>query len=78
MLQGIEHRLESVQEVRRRPGEKVVAEVHHESDKSGDSHLGSPKRQHLDAAPDETELAKEQPTVHASWSLMEVGLQENA
>src|SRR6218665_500266 len=40
------------------PGEQAVAAVHPRSDKSGDSRLRSPKRQRLDAASDETELAK--------------------
>src|SRR6218665_3353463 len=39
-------------------GEQAVVAVHPRSDKSGDSRLRSPKRQRLDAAPDETELAK--------------------
>ena len=43
---------------RRRAGKQAVAAVHPRSDKSGDSRLCSPKRQQLDAAPDETELAK--------------------
>src|SRR6218665_3571742 len=42
---------------RRRSGEQAVAAVHPRSDKSRDSRLRSPKRQQLDAAPDETELA---------------------
>src|SRR6218665_1972293 len=55
---SIKHRLESVQKARRRAGEQAVAAVHPQSDKGGDSRLRSPKRQRLDAAPDETELAK--------------------
>src|SRR6218665_365738 len=55
----------------RHAGEQAVAEVHPRRDKSGDSRLRSPKRQRLDAAPDETELAKQQPTVHATWRLMD-------
>ena len=55
---GIEHRLESIQEARRRSGKQAVAAVYLRSDKSGDSRLRSSKRQRLDAAPDETELAK--------------------
>src|SRR6218665_231312 len=43
---------------RRHAGEQAVAAVHPRSDKGGDSRLRSPKRQRLDAAPDETELAK--------------------
>src|SRR6218665_665979 len=43
---------------RRRAGEQAVAAVHPRSDKGGDSGFRSPKRQRLDAAPDETELAK--------------------
>ena len=43
---------------RRRAGEQAVVAVHPRSDKSGDSRLRSPKGQRLDAAPDETELAK--------------------
>src|SRR6218665_1322987 len=54
----IEDRLESVQEARRRAGEQAVVVVNPRSDKSGDSRLRSPKRQRLDAAPDETELTK--------------------
>src|SRR6218665_2924191 len=53
---GIENRLESVQEARMRAGEQAVVAVHPRSDKSGDSHLRRPKRQRLDAAPDETEV----------------------
>ena len=52
---SIEHRLEFVQKARRRAGEQAVVAVHPRSDKGG---LRSPKRQRLDAAPDETELAK--------------------
>src|SRR6218665_1454280 len=55
---GTEQRLESVQEARRRSGEQAVAAVHPISGKSGDSRFRSPKRQRLDAAPDETEVAK--------------------
>src|SRR6218665_2521640 len=55
---GIEYRLESVQEARRRSGEQAVAAVHPRSDKSGDSRFRSPQRQRIDAAPDETELAE--------------------
>src|SRR6218665_3498779 len=55
---GIEYRLESVQEARRHSGEQAVAAVHPRSDKSGDSRLCSSKRQRLEAAPDERELAK--------------------
>src|SRR6218665_1964950 len=55
---GTEHRLESVQEARRHSGEQAVAVVNPRSDNSGDSRLRSPKRQRLDAAPDEMELAK--------------------
>src|SRR6218665_2441382 len=55
---GIEYRLESVQEAHRRSGEQAVAAVHPRSDKSGNSRFRRPQRQGLDAAPDETELAK--------------------
>ena len=55
---SIEHRLESVQEARRRTGKQAVAAVHPRSDKSGNSHLRSPQRQRLDAAPDKMELAR--------------------
>src|SRR6218665_1745205 len=43
-------------QARRRPGCCIA--VHPQSDKGGDSRLRSPKRQRLDAASDETELAK--------------------
>jgi len=43
---------------RRHAGEQAVAAVNPRSDKSGDSRLCSPKRQRLDATPDEAELAK--------------------
>src|SRR6218665_12827 len=43
---------------RRHAGALAVVAIHPQSDKGGDSHLCSPKRQRLDAAPDETELAK--------------------
>src|SRR6218665_3504318 len=43
---------------RRHAGSPAVVAVLLRSDKSGDSRLRSPKRQRLDAAPDETELAK--------------------
>ena len=43
---------------RRHTGEQAVVAVHSRSDKSGDSRLCGPKRQRLDAAPDETELTK--------------------
>src|SRR6218665_2404575 len=43
---------------RRHAGEQAVAAVHPRSDKSGNSCLCSHKRQRLDAAPDEKELAK--------------------
>src|SRR6218665_2778260 len=43
---------------RRRASEQAVVAIHPRSDKGGDSRLRSPKRQQLDAAPDETELAK--------------------
>src|SRR6218665_3847701 len=43
---------------RRHAGEQAVVAVHPRSDKSGESRLRSPKRQRLDAASDETELAK--------------------
>src|SRR6218665_4088999 len=55
---GIENRLESVQEARRRAGVQAVVVIHPRSDKSGDSRLRRPRRQRLDAAPDETELTK--------------------
>src|SRR6218665_2117782 len=55
---SIKHRLESVQKARRRAGELAVVAVHPRSDKGGDNRLRSPKGQRLDAAPDETELAK--------------------
>ena len=61
---SIEHRLESVQEARRRAGEQAVTAVHTRSAQSGDSRLRNPKRQRLDAAPDKMELAKA--TVHAT------------
>ena len=41
-----------------RAGEQAVVAVNPRSDKGGDSRLRSPKRQRLDTAPDETELAK--------------------
>src|SRR6218665_3907887 len=50
--------MRSVQKQRWYTSEKAVVAVHPRSDKSGDSRLRSPKRQRLDAAPDETELAK--------------------
>src|SRR6218665_3723871 len=43
---------------RRRAGKQAVVAVHPRSDKSDDSRLRGSKRQRLDAAPDETELAK--------------------
>src|SRR6218665_3556192 len=43
---------------RRHAGKQDVVAVHPRSDKSGDSHLCGPKRQRLDAAPDEMELTK--------------------
>ena len=55
---GIENRLESAQEARRRAGEQAVVAVHPRSDKSGNSRLRGPKRQRLDAAPDETKLRR--------------------
>ena len=56
---SVEHRLESVREARRRAAVKhVFAEVHSRSDKRGDSRFRRFKRQRLDAAPDETELAE--------------------
>src|SRR6218665_3586760 len=39
-------------------GEQAVVAVRPRSDKSGDSRLRGPKRQRLEAAPDETELTK--------------------
>src|SRR6218665_2967623 len=41
-----------------RAGEQAVVAVHPRGDKSGHSRLRGPKRQRLDAAPDETELTK--------------------
>ena len=57
---SIEHRLESVQKAHRCDSRQAVVVVHPRSDKGGDSHLRSPKRQRLDAACmyAETELAK--------------------
>src|SRR6218665_312890 len=46
------------EKARRRAGEQAVVAGHPRSDKSDDSRLRSPKRQRLDAVPDETELAK--------------------
>src|SRR6218665_2568286 len=76
---AIEDRLESVQEARRRAGEQAVVAVHPRSDKSGDSRLRSPKRQRLDAAPDETEMAKataDRPRNMAPHG--QIGLQQDA
>src|SRR6218665_3875222 len=58
---------------RRRAGELAVVAVHPRSDKGGDSRLRRPKRQRLDAAPDEAELHGESnsrlSTPHdASWT----------
>src|SRR6218665_2678598 len=55
---SIEHRPGVLQEARRRADEQAVEAVHPRSDKSGDRRLRSPKRQRLDADPDERELAK--------------------
>src|SRR6218665_1684254 len=54
---GIEHRLESVQEARRHSSVQAVAAVNPRSDKSATAAFAT-QRQRLDAAPDETDLAK--------------------
>src|SRR5678816_3046412 len=76
---SVKHRLESVQETRRRASQQAVTAVHLRDDESSDGCSSGLERQGLDAGPDETELTNataDHPRNVASHG--EIGLQQDA